>query len=181
MKSPRKPAARSSPFRPICAKTATPGISSNKPTSRSADITAYVAKESWVKANPDVARRFKSAVDRATTHLVNASKEECDDWVAKYTGARPEVVTALNLPEFTTEFNVSTPVPRLVRCAIRHGSLGGVPQPHPRSGSTLRDHRDTSIAHCTPSLADFITITCGFRFSVHTLAGTLSVRFSVRL
>jgi NitT/TauT family transport system substrate-binding protein len=72
------------------------------------DITAYVAKESWVKANPDVAGRFKSAVDRATTHLVNASKEERDDWVSKYTGARPEVVTALNLPEFTTEFNVST-------------------------------------------------------------------------
>jgi hypothetical protein len=26
--------------------------------------------------------------------------------VTKYTGARPEIVTALNLPEFTTEFNV---------------------------------------------------------------------------
>jgi NitT/TauT family transport system substrate-binding protein len=70
------------------------------------DITGYVAKESWVKANADVARRFKQAVDRATTHLINASKEERDDWVAKYTGAKPEVVAALNLPEFTTEFNV---------------------------------------------------------------------------
>jgi NitT/TauT family transport system substrate-binding protein len=72
------------------------------------DITAYVAKESWVKANPDVATRFKKALDRATTHLINASKEERDDWVAKYTGARPEIVTALNLPEYTTEFNVPT-------------------------------------------------------------------------
>jgi ABC-type nitrate/sulfonate/bicarbonate transport system substrate-binding protein len=70
------------------------------------DITAYVAKESWVKANPDVARRFKQAVDQATTHLISASKDERDDWVAKYTGAKPEIVTALNLPEFTTEFNV---------------------------------------------------------------------------
>jgi NitT/TauT family transport system substrate-binding protein len=70
------------------------------------DITGYVARESWVKASPDVARRFKRAVDRATTHLINADKAERDDWVAKYTGARPEIVTALNLPEFTTEFNV---------------------------------------------------------------------------
>ncbi len=52
------------------------------------DITGYVAKESWVKANPDVARRFKRAIDRATTDLINASKEERDDWVAKYTGAQ---------------------------------------------------------------------------------------------
>lgn len=70
------------------------------------DITGYVARESWVKANSDVARRFKRAIDRATTHLINADKAERDDWVAKYTGAKPEIVTALNLPEFTTEFNV---------------------------------------------------------------------------
>jgi NitT/TauT family transport system substrate-binding protein len=72
------------------------------------DITGYVAKESWVKANPDVARRFKQAIDRATTHLANAGKEERDDWVAKYTGAKPEIVTGLNLPEYVTEFNVPT-------------------------------------------------------------------------
>ena len=70
------------------------------------DITGYMAKESWVKANPDVARRFKRAIDRATTYLINATKEERDDWVAKYTGAKPEVVAAMKLPEFTTEFNV---------------------------------------------------------------------------
>jgi NitT/TauT family transport system substrate-binding protein len=70
------------------------------------DITGYLAKESWLKANPDVARRFKRAIDRATTYLVNASKEERDGFVAKYTGAKPEVVAAINLPEFITEFNV---------------------------------------------------------------------------
>jgi NitT/TauT family transport system substrate-binding protein len=70
------------------------------------DITGYVARETWVKANSDVARRFKRAVDRATTHLINADKAERDQWVAKYTGAKPEIVTALNLPEFTTEFNI---------------------------------------------------------------------------
>jgi NitT/TauT family transport system substrate-binding protein len=70
------------------------------------DITGYVARESWIKANPDVARRVKRAIDRATIDLINASKEERDGWVAKYTGARPEIVTALNLAEFTTEFNV---------------------------------------------------------------------------
>ena len=72
------------------------------------DITAYVAKESWAKANPDVARRFKTAIDRATTHLLNADKQERDEWVVKYTGAKPEIVTNLNLPEYTTEFGIST-------------------------------------------------------------------------
>jgi ABC-type nitrate/sulfonate/bicarbonate transport system substrate-binding protein len=70
------------------------------------DITGYLAKESWVKANPDVARRFRRAIDRATAYLVSAGKEERDDFVAKFTGARPEVVAAMNLPEYTTEFNV---------------------------------------------------------------------------
>jgi NitT/TauT family transport system substrate-binding protein len=70
------------------------------------DITGYLAKESWVKANPDVVRRFKRAIDRATTYLNNASKEERDNFVAKYTGAKPEVVATINLPEFITEFNV---------------------------------------------------------------------------
>ena len=72
------------------------------------DITCYLAKESWVKANTDVARRFKRAIDRASTDLINASKEERDDFVAKYTGAKLEVVAAMNLPEFTAEFNVPT-------------------------------------------------------------------------
>jgi len=70
------------------------------------DITGYLAKESWVKANPDVVRRFRRAIDRATTYLINASKEKRDDFVAKYSGARPDVVAAMNLPEYTTEFNV---------------------------------------------------------------------------
>jgi NitT/TauT family transport system substrate-binding protein len=72
------------------------------------DITGYVAKESWVKANPDAAARFKRAIDRASALLIQASKEERDEWVAKYTGARLEVVAATNLPEFITEFNVPT-------------------------------------------------------------------------
>jgi NitT/TauT family transport system substrate-binding protein len=70
------------------------------------DITGYLAKESWVKANPDVARRFRRAIDRATNYLINAGKEERDDFVVKYTGAKPEVVAAMNLPEYTAEFNV---------------------------------------------------------------------------
>jgi NitT/TauT family transport system substrate-binding protein len=72
------------------------------------DITGYVAKESWVKANPDAARRFKRAIDRATDVLIKADKEERDGWVAKYSGAKPEVVAAMHLPRFTTEFNVET-------------------------------------------------------------------------
>jgi NitT/TauT family transport system substrate-binding protein len=70
------------------------------------DITAYIAKESWLKANPDLARRFKRAIDRATDHLNKASKEERDGWVAKFTGVKPEVVAAMTLPDFTTQMNV---------------------------------------------------------------------------
>lgn len=72
------------------------------------DVSVYIAKESWAKANPSVAMRFKRAVARATEHLVNASKEERDEWVAKYTGAKLEIVRDLNLPQFVSEFNVPT-------------------------------------------------------------------------
>jgi NitT/TauT family transport system substrate-binding protein len=72
------------------------------------DITGYVAKESWVKANPDVAARFKRAIDKATRHLINAPKQERDEWVAKYSGMKPEVVAGMNLPEYSTEFNVAS-------------------------------------------------------------------------
>ena len=70
------------------------------------DITAFVAKESWLKANTDVARRFKRALDKATVHLMNAPKEERDDWVAKFSGVQPQMVAQMNLPFFTNEFNV---------------------------------------------------------------------------
>src|SRR5262249_61644458 len=60
------------------------------------DITGYVAKESWVKANPDVARRFKRAIDRASDVLIKADKDERDGWVAKYSGAKPDVVAAMD-------------------------------------------------------------------------------------
>jgi NitT/TauT family transport system substrate-binding protein len=70
------------------------------------DITAFVAKESWLKANADVAARFKRAIDKATVYLMNAPKEERDDWVAKFSGVKPEMVAQMNLPFFTNEFNV---------------------------------------------------------------------------
>ena len=70
------------------------------------DITAFVAKESWLKANADTARRFKRAIDKATLYLKDAPKEERDDWVAKFSGVKPEMVAQMNLPFFTNEFNV---------------------------------------------------------------------------
>lgn len=70
------------------------------------DIANYFAKESWIKANPDVARRFKRAIDRATRDIVAFPKEERDSWVSKFTGMKPEVVKDVTLPVYTTEFNV---------------------------------------------------------------------------
>lgn len=72
------------------------------------DIAHYIAKESWLKANPDVARRFKRAMDRATSFLASGPKDERDGWVAKFTGMKPEMVASVNLPEFSTEFNVAS-------------------------------------------------------------------------
>jgi len=72
------------------------------------DITAYIAKESWLKANPDVARRFKRAIDRATDYLAKASKEERDGWVSKFSGMKPELVKEMTLPVFVSEYNVQS-------------------------------------------------------------------------
>jgi len=69
------------------------------------DIANYMAKESWLKANANVARSFKRAIDRGTLDLESASKEERDDWVAKFTGMKLEVVKDTTRPVFSTEFN----------------------------------------------------------------------------
>jgi NitT/TauT family transport system substrate-binding protein len=70
------------------------------------DLTAFFAKEAWLKARPDVAQRFKRTYQRAVNHLNGAAKGERDGWVAKFTGVRPELVADMALPEFSTEFNV---------------------------------------------------------------------------
>jgi ABC-type nitrate/sulfonate/bicarbonate transport system substrate-binding protein len=72
------------------------------------DLTAFFAKESWLKANADVAARFKRAFQKGTNHLNEAPKEERDELVAKYTGAKVELVREVNLPQFSTEFDVAT-------------------------------------------------------------------------
>ncbi|MFL6795922.1 MAG: ABC transporter substrate-binding protein [Xanthobacteraceae bacterium] len=70
------------------------------------DIAAFQAKESWIKANPDVARRLHSALERATKDVEAMSKEERDDWISKYTGVKVDIVKEINLPIYVTEFNV---------------------------------------------------------------------------
>jgi len=86
------------------------------------DVANYFAKESWIKANPDLARRFRRAIDRATQFMATASKEERDDWVAKFTGMKPDVVKEVTLPVFSTEFNVASLQANL-DLAIRHKLL----------------------------------------------------------
>jgi ABC-type nitrate/sulfonate/bicarbonate transport system substrate-binding protein len=70
------------------------------------DVTGFYARESWLKGNRDVAVRFKRAMDRATRYFNDASKEERDDWVAKFTGVKVDLVAQMSLPHFVTEFNV---------------------------------------------------------------------------
>jgi NitT/TauT family transport system substrate-binding protein len=70
------------------------------------DITAFFAKESWLKASADVARRFRRAYARAVTHLREAPKPERDEWVAKFSGVRPELVAEMTLPDFATELGM---------------------------------------------------------------------------
>jgi NitT/TauT family transport system substrate-binding protein len=83
------------------------------------DITAYIAKESWLKANPDVARRFKRAIDRATDYLAKAPKEERDDWVTKFSGMKPEVVREMTLPVFASAYNVPS-LQKNLEMAVRY-------------------------------------------------------------
>ena len=70
------------------------------------DITAIYARESWLNSNKDVALRFKRAVDKATNYFNAAPKDERDEWVAKFTGVKQDLVAAMTLPQFVTEFNV---------------------------------------------------------------------------
>jgi ABC-type nitrate/sulfonate/bicarbonate transport system substrate-binding protein len=70
------------------------------------DLTAFFAKETWLKANADIARRFRRAYQRAVTHLNETSKDERDGWVAKFTGVKPELVAEMSLPVFPTEFSI---------------------------------------------------------------------------
>ena len=83
------------------------------------DIANYFAKESWIKANSDTALRFKRAIDRATRDIASMSKEERDDWVAKFTGMKPEVVKAVTLPIYSAEYNVPSLQANL-ELAVRH-------------------------------------------------------------
>ena len=70
------------------------------------DLTAFFAKETWLKANADAASRFRRTYLRAVRHLVDAPADERSAWIAKFTGVKPELVAAMNLPDFATEFNV---------------------------------------------------------------------------
>ena len=72
------------------------------------DISAYVATETWLRANADTARRFKRALDRATAFMNEGPKAERLAWVSKFTGVRPELVERMTLPVFATEFNVES-------------------------------------------------------------------------
>ncbi len=72
------------------------------------DITAFFAKESWLKANADVARRFRRAYQRAVVLLTQAAKPERDEWVAKFSGVRPELVAEMTLPDFAVDFSMAS-------------------------------------------------------------------------
>jgi NitT/TauT family transport system substrate-binding protein len=83
------------------------------------DVANYFARESWIKANPDLARRFRRAIDRATQLMATAPKEERDEWVAKFTGMKLDLVKEVTLPIFSTEFNVPSLQANL-DLAVRH-------------------------------------------------------------
>jgi NitT/TauT family transport system substrate-binding protein len=72
------------------------------------DVSALFGKESWLKANADVARRFRRAFQRGNEFLISGPKEETDGWHAKFTGLKPELVAQVTLPEFSNEFNLAS-------------------------------------------------------------------------
>jgi NitT/TauT family transport system substrate-binding protein len=72
------------------------------------DLVLYLAKESWLNANHDTAAGFRRGIEKATKYLNSAPKQERDEWVAKFTGVKPELVAIMNLPVFSTDFNVAS-------------------------------------------------------------------------
>jgi ABC-type nitrate/sulfonate/bicarbonate transport system substrate-binding protein len=70
------------------------------------DVTALFAKETWLKANADVAARFRRTYQRAVTYLNETTAAERAGWIAKFTGARPELVAEMSLPDFPLEFGM---------------------------------------------------------------------------
>jgi NitT/TauT family transport system substrate-binding protein len=69
------------------------------------DLTAFFARESWIKSHTDAALRFRKSILRATEYIRSAPKQERDEWVAKFTGMKPELVADVNLPNFSLEFD----------------------------------------------------------------------------
>ena len=69
-----------------------------------------------------LARRFRRAMDRATEFIETAPKDERDDWVAKFTGMKLEVVKEVTLPVYSTAFNVSS-LQYHLELAVRHKLL----------------------------------------------------------
>ena len=72
------------------------------------DITAMFAKESWLKANGDAAKRFRAVFTRAQKFMAEAPKADRDDFVSKFTSVRPELVAEMSLPIFVSDFNVQS-------------------------------------------------------------------------
>lgn len=70
------------------------------------DIANYFAKESWIKAHPDLARGFRRAIDHATNDVAAMPKDERDNWVSKFTGMKLAVVQKVTLPVFSTKYNI---------------------------------------------------------------------------
>jgi NitT/TauT family transport system substrate-binding protein len=83
------------------------------------DVANYFAEEGWIKANSDVASRFKHAIDRATNEMATMSKDERDDWVAKFTGMKLDVIKNVTLPVFSTQYNVPSLQANL-ELAVKH-------------------------------------------------------------
>jgi ABC-type nitrate/sulfonate/bicarbonate transport system substrate-binding protein len=72
------------------------------------DVTAMFAKESWLKANADAAKRFRTVFTRAQKFMTEAPKADRDTFVSKFTSVRPELVAEMSLPIFVSDFNVQS-------------------------------------------------------------------------
>src|SRR4029079_818810 len=70
------------------------------------DITAMFAKESWLKANADAAKRFRAVFTRGQKFLTEAPRRGRDGFVSKFPGVRPEPIAKMSLPIFVSDFNV---------------------------------------------------------------------------
>jgi ABC-type nitrate/sulfonate/bicarbonate transport system substrate-binding protein len=68
-------------------------------------IAPYAGNAAWLDANPNTAKAFVAAMRKAVEYM-RANPAEAKGLIAGYTGAKPELVDAVPIDEWSTSLSV---------------------------------------------------------------------------